>query len=506
MSGTPSIGTQLTPQSSYFNKASGLLTPAMYAYTLSPNTTNQVDTSISFNYDIITGNPNTAIQFYNQTLGNYNGIDITDSYDNSIIGNRNGSDLEFSANNLFKFTSSQGISVNNNITCNDISCNDISCNELVCSTISGASALTLSASDIYTNCQTLQLDAGQSINLGCATGDINLTSSTGNIKITPTNTISTTIVPYGLYVNSPGIKTYPNPTTTPNFQVYPLYKLTAELGTNQTYTPSSGFNFIYGDSREYRKSAGTTSDIERLYFHGFAQSFSWTDANTCKQYVGITDSFTYSGKDANSRTSSSFNAENITLICPSSSTQTITSIVTARSSLRINATNANATYTITNIISPNLNISGTATNVIANISNHSFFENSSFWDVSLNVAVGSSATITNMYGLKLNPPNGGTTTGLTITNNWGIYSGWTLAKNYFAGGVSIGTTTPNSSAILQADSTTQGFLPPRMTGAQANAIVGPTEGLMVYIRDAITPPFSIKGWWGYNGATWTQIG
>jgi hypothetical protein len=81
-----------------------------------------------------------------------------------------------------------------------------------------------------------------------------------------------------------------------------------------------------------------------------------------------------------------------------------------------------------------------------------------------------------------------------------------LAKNYFAGAVSIGTTTPSNSAILQLNSTMQGFLPPRMTGEQANAINQPAEGLMVYITNNTTTPFLSKGWWGYNGTNWTQIG
>jgi hypothetical protein len=42
------------------------------------------------------------------------------------------------------------------------------------------------------------------------------------------------------------------------------------------------------------------------------------------------------------------------------------------------------------------------------------------------------------------------------------------------------TTNVQSSAILQSDSTTKGFLPPRMTTAQKNAIVTPVEGLMVF--------------------------
>lgn len=43
-----------------------------------------------------------------------------------------------------------------------------------------------------------------------------------------------------------------------------------------------------------------------------------------------------------------------------------------------------------------------------------------------------------------------------------------------------GLVTPTASAKLQIDSTTQGFLPPRMTTVQRNAIASPAEGLMIY--------------------------
>jgi hypothetical protein len=46
--------------------------------------------------------------------------------------------------------------------------------------------------------------------------------------------------------------------------------------------------------------------------------------------------------------------------------------------------------------------------------------------------------------------------------------------------VLVGSSTPAASTILQADSTTQGFLPPRMTTAQKNAIASPPAGLIVY--------------------------
>jgi uncharacterized protein (TIGR02145 family) len=52
--------------------------------------------------------------------------------------------------------------------------------------------------------------------------------------------------------------------------------------------------------------------------------------------------------------------------------------------------------------------------------------------------------------------------------------------------VGIGTTTPHASAVLELESTTKGFLPPRMTLAQINAIVTPAEGLMVYCLDGTT--------------------
>lgn len=46
--------------------------------------------------------------------------------------------------------------------------------------------------------------------------------------------------------------------------------------------------------------------------------------------------------------------------------------------------------------------------------------------------------------------------------------------------VGIGTTTPNSSALLDITSTTKGLLMPRMTTAQRNAIVSPADGLLIY--------------------------
>ena len=57
------------------------------------------------------------------------------------------------------------------------------------------------------------------------------------------------------------------------------------------------------------------------------------------------------------------------------------------------------------------------------------------------------------------------------------------------------STAPDASAILQADSTTQGFLPPRMTSGEKNAITSPAPGLMVYDTDANQMSYWNGGGW-----------
>jgi hypothetical protein len=68
------------------------------------------------------------------------------------------------------------------------------------------------------------------------------------------------------------------------------------------------------------------------------------------------------------------------------------------------------------------------------------------------------------------------------------------------GGVTIGGTTRNASAILQVNSTTLGILPPVMTIAQRNAIASPAEGLVVYVNDAGGKGISL-----HNGTAWGNV-
>jgi len=62
--------------------------------------------------------------------------------------------------------------------------------------------------------------------------------------------------------------------------------------------------------------------------------------------------------------------------------------------------------------------------------------------------------------------------------------------------VGIGTASPNSSAQLEVNSTTRGFLAPRMTQQEAADVVNPATGLLIYQTDG-TP-----GFYYFDGATW----
>ncbi len=67
--------------------------------------------------------------------------------------------------------------------------------------------------------------------------------------------------------------------------------------------------------------------------------------------------------------------------------------------------------------------------------------------------------------------------------------------------IGIGTSTPNVSAQVDVNSTTKGFLPPRMTAAQRNTITAPASGLMIYCLNcgsAGEPEY-------FNGSNWVNM-
>ena len=63
--------------------------------------------------------------------------------------------------------------------------------------------------------------------------------------------------------------------------------------------------------------------------------------------------------------------------------------------------------------------------------------------------------------------------------------------------VGIGTTSPDASSAIDVTATDKGFLMPRMTTVQKDAIVTPADGLQVYDTDT-------KSVWTYDGAAWKE--
>lgn len=110
--------------------------------------------------------------------------------------------------------------------------------------------------------------------------------------------------------------------------------------------------------------------------------------------------------------------------------------------------------------------------------------------------------------------------GVGIDNNDGIdlgklgispYSGWMqvgydgvtidpLAIQPLGGSVGIGVLAPNASAALDVTSTTKGFLPPRMTKIQRDAIAAPAEGLMISCSNR-----TVKGLHQFINGAWQAM-
>ena len=75
------------------------------------------------------------------------------------------------------------------------------------------------------------------------------------------------------------------------------------------------------------------------------------------------------------------------------------------------------------------------------------------------------------------------------THNWRVVASGTINSGITwidamtiaaTGNVCIGSTSPNANAILDLQSTTKAFMPPRMTTTQRDAVATPTAGMVVY--------------------------
>jgi hypothetical protein len=94
-------------------------------------------------------------------------------------------------------------------------------------------------------------------------------------------------------------------------------------------------------------------------------------------------------------------------------------------------------------------------------------------------------------------------TGTGTTNYLPKFTGSTTISDSLlfdsGAGIGLGTASINASALFQMDSTTRGFLPPRMTQAQRLAIGSPAQGLIVYQSD------SVIGLYIYSNSVWRSL-
>ncbi|NDE90620.1 MAG: hypothetical protein EB059_05720 [Alphaproteobacteria bacterium] len=89
-------------------------------------------------------------------------------------------------------------------------------------------------------------------------------------------------------------------------------------------------------------------------------------------------------------------------------------------------------------------------------------------------------------GVQTNP--------LLLADNLNTITGTT----YINGSVGVGTATPAATALLDISSTTKGFLPPRLTTTERDAISSPATGLTIY--NTTTAAMQ-----SYNGSAWGSV-
>lgn len=94
------------------------------------------------------------------------------------------------------------------------------------------------------------------------------------------------------------------------------------------------------------------------------------------------------------------------------------------------------------------------------------------------------ATTSNNGGLLLHAygslPGADILFGFGVDTSTATITNTKMALFNSTGNLSLGSVADVASALIQMSSTTKGFLPPRMTTAQKNAIVSPVSGLIVY--------------------------
>ena len=99
-------------------------------------------------------------------------------------------------------------------------------------------------------------------------------------------------------------------------------------------------------------------------------------------------------------------------------------------------------------------------------------------------------------------------TNLSTTNLFRIdYNGSDRFSIRSTGQIGIGTSSPSNNAAIDAGSTGRGFIPGKLTGAQAEALTltSGDEGIIFRITNGNGSVITSTGWWGWNGTTWEKL-
>jgi hypothetical protein len=86
----------------------------------------------------------------------------------------------------------------------------------------------------------------------------------------------------------------------------------------------------------------------------------------------------------------------------------------------------------------------------------------------------------------------------TYIQGYGTFLHYQQSRGLVINNLSSASLSTTPSALVEIQSTTQGFLPPKMTTTQKNAIASPAAGLVLY--DSTTNKLQC-----YNGSTWNDL-
>jgi hypothetical protein len=118
------------------------------------------------------------------------------------------------------------------------------------------------------------------------------------------------------------------------------------------------------------------------------------------------------------------------------------------------------------------------------------------FDGTKDITITSTADAGTLIGVTLNS----TVTGSSLTSV-GTIASLNTGSITNSGKLIVGASSAASaSAVLEANSTTKGFLPPRMTKAQRDAVVSPATGLMIWCTDNFGGEIEV-----YNGSIWVNM-